>query len=66
MLFYERSWQSEFNTHFLPIGEGLLATITGIADFMPKRSIVAKESHWVVKVDKCTGGEHVFRITQRK
>lgn len=56
------SWGGS-ETQFLPIGEGLLLS----------RRIAAKEkvgscgsfrkrSHWVVKVDKCTGEEHVFRV----
>lgn len=43
-----------FMTHFLPIGKGLLVCK------VPKAS--NKRSRWVVKVDKCTGEEHVFRI----
>lgn len=58
-------WSDQLKTHFLPIGEGLLVTriaATNVVDGGPKRS------RWVVKVDKCTGEEHVFRITspQRK
>lgn len=49
------SWGSELRaqTHFLPIGEGLLVS----------RITSPKRSHWVVEVDKCTGEEHVFRVT---
>ena len=53
------SWGSELRalqTHFLPIGGGLLMS----------RITSPKRSHWVVKVDKCTGEEHVFRITSPK
>uniref|UniRef100_A0A1J3FAQ2 Uncharacterized protein n=1 Tax=Noccaea caerulescens TaxID=107243 RepID=A0A1J3FAQ2_NOCCA len=56
-------------TQFLPIGEGLL--VTRVNDngnynqkmmMMNKKNHHAKKSHWVVKVDKCTGEEHVFRV----
>lgn len=57
---HKRSWPgSELRAakaHFLPIGEGLLVSRS--------TNIGQKKSHrWVVKVDKCTGEEHVFRIT---
>ncbi|KAF8412375.1 hypothetical protein HHK36_000339 [Tetracentron sinense] len=55
-------------TQLLPIGEGLLVTripanIAKVGDHGG-----AKRSRWVVRVDKCTGEEHVFRIRspQRK
>ncbi|PON58667.1 S-adenosyl-L-methionine-dependent methyltransferase [Trema orientale] len=52
------SWGSDSRAqiHFLPIGGGLLVS----------RVTSSKRSHWVVKVDKCTGEEHVFRITSPK
>lgn len=53
------SWRG-YKTHFLPIGEGLLVTRIG------ENSDVGggqKRSRWVVTVDKCTGEEHVFRVT---
>ncbi|XVF09699.1 hypothetical protein REPUB_Repub07fG0117800 [Reevesia pubescens] len=54
--FSKGSWRSSGSkTQLLPIGEGLL--VTRIA---PKA--FEKRSHWVVKVDKCTGEEHVFRV----
>lgn len=48
--------------HFLPIGGGLLVSKVpknhgGISGPNGKRS------KWIVKVDKCTGEEHVFRVT---
>ncbi|EXB76217.1 hypothetical protein L484_025571 [Morus notabilis] len=76
---HKGSWGSDHElrtdqTQFLPIGEGLLvskSTNTGSANAAttcnyrfqdgPKRS-----HHWVVKVDKCTGEEHVFRISSPK
>ncbi|XVE58688.1 hypothetical protein DITRI_Ditri04bG0189000 [Diplodiscus trichospermus] len=48
-------WCSGSKTQLLPIGEGLL-----VARIAPKA--FQKRSHWVVKVDKCTGEEHVFRV----
>ncbi|KAL5792581.1 hypothetical protein ACOSP7_001175 [Xanthoceras sorbifolium] len=53
------SWSHEFKTHFLPIGEGLLLTRTTAFAYGGG----GKTSRWVVTVDKCTGEEHVFRIT---
>ncbi|XP_022738636.1 uncharacterized protein LOC111291260 [Durio zibethinus] len=54
--FSKGSWRSSGSkTQLLPIGEGLL--VTRIA---PKA--FEKRSHWVVKVDKCTGEEHVFKV----
>ncbi|CAL0299933.1 unnamed protein product [Lupinus luteus] len=51
-------------TQLLPIGEGLLVTRFGASDSSPKYgSRMGKtKSRWVVKVDKCTGEEHVFRV----
>ncbi|KAK4718387.1 hypothetical protein R3W88_016725 [Solanum pinnatisectum] len=55
------SWKCEsFNAHLLPIGEGLLVTIMTRkgSDF----AVSEKKSRWIVKVDQCTGEEHVFRV----
>ncbi|GER35030.1 hypothetical protein STAS_11288 [Striga asiatica] len=50
--FCKETWRnSNLKAQLLPIGEGLLLT-------RRKRST----SNWVVKVDKCTGEEHVFRV----
>ncbi|KAK7268960.1 hypothetical protein RIF29_21672 [Crotalaria pallida] len=52
-------------TQLLPIGEGLLVTRFGASDASPKygsRIMGRTKSRWVVKVDKCTGEEHVFRV----
>ncbi|OMP11926.1 hypothetical protein CCACVL1_00209 [Corchorus capsularis] len=59
---------SEFKTHFLPIGEGLLVIRKGAAnkvgsDGVNNNNCRKIRSRWVVKVDKWTGEEHVFRIT---
>ncbi|GMY07753.1 S-adenosyl-L-methionine-dependent methyltransferase [Fagus crenata] len=54
-------WSSGSRTQLLPIGEGLLVSrIAGGCGI--------GKSHWVVKVDKFTGEEHVFRVRspQRK
>ncbi|KAK6926355.1 Protein of unknown function DUF1442 [Dillenia turbinata] len=62
-----RSWRlSGSRTQLLPIGEGLLMTRIG-AQAQAKvggngSPNSGKRSHWVVRVDKCTGEEHVFRI----
>ncbi|KAF2315745.1 hypothetical protein P3X46_023698 [Hevea brasiliensis] len=50
-------WSSGSKTQLLPMGEGLLVTRIAASAKIGKRS-----SHWVVKVDKCTGEEHVFRV----
>ncbi|GMI69677.1 hypothetical protein like AT5G62280 [Hibiscus trionum] len=56
----------EYKTHFLPIGEGLLvirkAAASKAGDAFNSRN-ARKTSRWVVKIDKWTGEEHVFRIT---
>ncbi|OIW07233.1 hypothetical protein TanjilG_08348 [Lupinus angustifolius] len=51
-------------TQLLPIGEGLLVTRFGASDASPKygNRTGKTKSHWIVKVDKCTGEEHVFRV----
>ncbi|CAH2043873.1 unnamed protein product [Thlaspi arvense] len=59
-------------TQFLPIGEGLLVTrVNDNGNYSQKMMMMnknnhhhdhARKSHWVVKVDKCTGEEHVFRV----
>ncbi|KAM7273676.1 hypothetical protein ACFE04_028340 [Oxalis oulophora] len=53
------TWRSSGSkTQLLPIGEGLFVTRIG-----PKADNTnQKRSKWIVKVDKCTGEEHVFRI----
>lgn len=58
-----------YKTQFLPIGEGLLVTkFTGrnqIINNINKENMMGmkvRKSRWIVKVDKCTGEEHVFRV----
>lgn len=52
--FCTETWKnSPLRTQLLPIGEGLL--LTRVA----KRP---SKSNWIVKVDKCTGEEHVYRV----
>ncbi|MBA0559328.1 hypothetical protein Golob_016294 [Gossypium lobatum] len=48
-------WSGGSKTQLLPIGEGLLVTRI-------KPNALVKRSQWIVKVDKCTGEEHVFRV----
>ncbi|KAG9140735.1 hypothetical protein Leryth_006925 [Lithospermum erythrorhizon] len=45
------------SAHFLPIGHGILVTRIAKSEGVSKR-----KSKWIVKVDNCTGEEHVFRI----
>lgn len=55
--FRRESWKhSPLRTQLLPIGEGLLLTRVAAAETK------SSKSNWVVKVDKCTGEEHVFRV----
>ncbi|CAN0902595.1 hypothetical protein LINGRAHAP2_LOCUS22059 [Linum grandiflorum] len=61
------SWcSSGWKTQLLPIGEGLL--VTRMAPPARKSPVVgggggcSSKSRWVVKVDECTGEEHVFRV----
>ncbi|XP_060175357.1 uncharacterized protein LOC132606040 [Lycium barbarum] len=55
------SWRCEsFNAHLLPIGEGLL--VTRMTQKGSDFGVSGKKSRWIVKVDKCTGEEHVFRV----
>ncbi|KAK6260818.1 Protein of unknown function DUF1442 - like 3 [Theobroma cacao] len=56
-------WSTEFKTHFLPIGEGLLVIRKGASSKAGDGVSCRKRSRWVVKIDKWTGEEHVFRIT---
>lgn len=57
------SWRCQsFNAHLLPIGEGLLVTSNKTAKKGGNLGVSGKKSKWIVKVDKCTGEEHVFRI----
>ncbi|XP_065870202.1 uncharacterized protein [Euphorbia lathyris] len=58
-------WSSGSKTQLLPIGEGLLVTRIGANGKNTRRGHLRNSSsgsHWVVKVDKCTGEEHVFRV----
>ncbi|PHT87104.1 hypothetical protein T459_09210 [Capsicum annuum] len=61
--FCKESWRSSpLRTQLLPIGEGLL--LTTIAAKAKKGTDRATENrgHWIVKIDKCTGEEHVYRV----
>ncbi|RAL52217.1 unnamed protein product [Cuscuta campestris] len=60
--FGKRSWRSSsLRISLLPIGEGLLMTRIASAK---KSGVVGmeKRGRFVVKVDKCTGEEHFFRV----
>lgn len=65
--FCKGSWRnSGLNTQLLPIGEGLLlrrvAAAAAAAESKISSRAAARRGHWIVKVDKCTGEEHVFRV----
>ncbi|KAJ8771428.1 hypothetical protein K2173_026605 [Erythroxylum novogranatense] len=61
--FSKGSWRSSGSkTQLLPIGEGLLVTRIAPNTKMGSGCSNGRRSHWVVKVDKCTGEEHVFRV----
>lgn len=58
-------WSCGSKTQLLPIGKGLLVTRSGASATSPKygsEMSKTKSSRWIVKVDKCTGEEHVYRI----
>ncbi|KAL3834586.1 hypothetical protein ACJIZ3_009322 [Penstemon smallii] len=56
------SWRSRgCDLHLLPIGEGLLVSRAATSAKNDENRL-GKGSRWVVKVDKCTGEEHVFRV----
>ncbi|KAF6156850.1 hypothetical protein GIB67_012379 [Kingdonia uniflora] len=59
--FCKRStWRSGFKTQLLPIGGGLLVTRIPAAKKVGVSA--AQRSRWIVRIDQCTGEEHVFRI----
>ncbi|KAK3220931.1 hypothetical protein Dsin_014901 [Dipteronia sinensis] len=71
--FSKGSWRSGGSkTQLLPIGGGLLVTRITTTPHHDNHAISGKnnnidngrinKSHWIVKVDKCTGEEHVFRV----
>lgn len=63
--FCKGSWRnSGLHAQLLPIGEGLLLRrVAADAKINSDRSSrAARRGHWIVKVDKCTGEEHVFRV----
>ncbi|MED6173950.1 hypothetical protein PIB30_064464 [Stylosanthes scabra] len=56
----------QMKASFLPIGEGLLVTKVDSNNNIVKsleKVEQRRKSHWIVKVDKCTGEEHIFRVT---
>ncbi|KAF7844794.1 DUF1442 family protein [Senna tora] len=53
-------WRQLKTASFLPIGEGLLVVSSNKHGRVEHRK---KKSHWIVKVDKYTGEEHIFRVT---
>ncbi|XP_058181695.1 uncharacterized protein LOC131300061 [Rhododendron vialii] len=55
------SWGGS-ETQFLPIGEGLLLSRIAAREKVGIGGSFRRCRHWIVKVDKCTGEEHVFRV----
>lgn len=56
------SWRcASFNAHLLPIGEGGL-WMTRMTRKGSDLGVSEKKSRWIVKVDQCTGEEHVFKV----
>ncbi|KAG5533714.1 hypothetical protein RHGRI_027786 [Rhododendron griersonianum] len=55
-------WSGLMRVQLLPIGGGLLVTRIPANEKVKNGSSGCGKSHWVVKVDKCTGEEHVFRV----
>ena len=66
--FCTRSWQwVGLRTQLLPIGDGLLLTRIGVGNEKGGGrecggGSFGRKNHWVVKVDRKTGEEHVFRV----
>ncbi|XP_027108913.2 uncharacterized protein [Coffea arabica] len=58
-------WIDSFKAHLLPIGGGLLVTRLPSSSSSPAEKFrgAGKKGNWVVKVDKITGEEHVYRTT---
>lgn len=57
------SWQwSGMRVQLLPIGGGLLVSRISASDKVKNGNSECGKSNWVVKLDKCTGEEHVFRV----
>lgn len=49
--------------YFLPIGEGLLVSKLRGCEGKKIGGGGGRRSHWVVEVDKCTGEEHLYRVS---
>ncbi|GAB4858729.1 hypothetical protein Ancab_010203 [Ancistrocladus abbreviatus] len=64
--FHGGSWEwSGLKTQLLPIGDGLSVTRIPAAATSEVKGCygsLGRKSNWVVKVDKFTGEEHVFRV----
>lgn len=61
---HRASWLRQLKTaSFLPIGEGLLVVTTKMDPKVKFGKVEQrKRSRWIVKVDKCIGEEHIFRV----
>ncbi|WCJ22863.1 hypothetical protein M5689_004929 [Euphorbia peplus] len=61
---FQKGHEIKIRAHFLPIGEGLMVGRIGVKVGESSGSGgQTKKSRWVVRVDKCTGEEHVYRIS---
>ncbi|RWR98129.1 hypothetical protein CKAN_02762900 [Cinnamomum micranthum f. kanehirae] len=58
---HKGAWWSGSRTELLPIGDGL--QVMRIPASGKASCSETRRSRWVVRVDQCTGEEHVFRIT---
>ncbi|XXG43152.1 hypothetical protein AAC387_Pa01g3257 [Persea americana] len=58
---HKGAWWSGPRTELLPIGDGL--QVMRIPASGKASCSETRRSRWVVRVDQCTGEEHVFRIT---
>lgn len=59
------SWRclQGLKAHLLPIGDGLLVPeIAKHVNRSNRFSVAGKKSRWLVRIDKYTGEEHVFRV----
>lgn len=52
----------QLKASFLPIGEGLLVAKID-PNIKDSDRVSQRKSRWIVQVDKCTGEEHIFRVT---
>ncbi|XP_068669597.1 uncharacterized protein [Aristolochia californica] len=61
--FHSGKWQTSWKSVLLPIGDGLQVVTIKAAARKTNGHGGARRSRWVVRVDTCTGEEHVYRVT---